>query len=432
MIANSMTSRMCHADRFGCNFLSVLLLLMVLPMAGCQKAVAEKKQLPMPHVTYHVVGEITTQDLDEYVGRLDASETVDITSRVYGYIKTVDFKDGDMVTEGQTLYTIEPEAYNAIHEQSLSKIAVWESKYALAKLKLDRTANLVKTGAISREQMDEIVAEERESAANVKSAKADADRTALDVKYTVIASPISGRIDRTLFTRGNIVMGGQNTGTKLTRVFKTQPIYVYFDVDELALLRYRDYQRKGNPQADETSLRSKQIPCEIQLADEKDFPHKGVLDYADSSLSTTTGTIKVRGTFENTTSKMVPGMFVRVRIPYTQSYQAKIIPEESIAADQNMKYVMMLTPEDKVVRRSITIGRKIDSMRVVNSGLEVNDRVIVKGLQKVRADQQVQAKPDTSIPGGVPTEGGNAPAHTSASMSLPATSIPAHTPEAKH
>jgi multidrug efflux system membrane fusion protein len=213
----------------------------ILPaLTGCDDAVPTTAEMPIPKVTTAQVIQEETVDFDEYTGRTEASEAVDIRARVFGYLKTIDFKDGDLVKEGQTLFTIEPDEYEAIHDQSLSKIAVWESKVGLAKANLARRETLVPKGVVTREEYQEYAATLREAEAALVAAKADANRSAVDLKYTVVTAPISGRIDRAMATKGALLTGGVGSGTQLTKIVKEQPMYVYFDVDERSLLRYMD------------------------------------------------------------------------------------------------------------------------------------------------------------------------------------------------
>lgn len=361
--------------------------LLAITIAGCAKSDTAAPQLPTPKVVVVAVGEFKTTDHDEYVGRLEAPETVAVRSRVQGFIKSVDFQDGDMVEAGQILYTIEPDEYQAIHQQSLSRIAVWESKQLLAKSKLTRTQGLIKSGAATAEELDEALAAEREAAASIVSAKADAERSALDLKYTQIHAPISGRVGRTMLTPGNLVSGGLGSGTPLTEIVKIDPIYVNFDVDERALLRYQSMKKQSN--GENTPLRERAVPCYVQLADETDFPHQGVLDFIENSLNPTTGTIRIRGVLNNTDRRLAPGMFVRVQIPVSDEYMSIMIPEEAISSDQDVKYAYVVDGDGVVVRRNLQLGARRDARRIVREGLAVGERLIVAGQQRVRPGQKV-------------------------------------------
>jgi RND family efflux transporter MFP subunit len=364
--------------------------------AGCDQApIEDAKQAIAPKVTTTGVVQQETTDFDEYTGRTEASEAVEIRARVFGYLRSIDFNDGDFVKEGKTLFTIEPDEYEAIHQQSLSKIALWESKLQVAKANLARRKTLLPKGTITREEYEEYVAAEREAEAAVTTAKADANRTAVDLKYTTVKAPISGRIDRALVTKGALLTGGISSGTLLTKIVKEQPMYVYFDVDERSLLRYmrqRDQSRESAP----GSLRKLGIDCFVQLADEKDFPHQGKLDFAESEVTSTTGTARLRGEFPNKARELASGMFVRVRVPASKPYKALLIPERALATDQDIKFVYVVGGDGVATRRNVALGNQRGDMRIVTSGLEAGEQVIVKGLQRVRTGQKVEAEAEVA------------------------------------
>ena len=280
----------------------------LLAASGCDQVPLVTADQPVPKVTTSDVVQQEIIDFDEYTGRTEASEAVEVRARVFGYLKSIEFRDGDYVKEGQTLFTIEPDEYNAIYKQSLSKIAVWESKLDVAKAHLARREKTVAKGATTREEYEENVAAVREAEAALESAKADANRTAVDLKYTIVKAPISGRIDRAFVAKGTLLTGGISSGTLLTKIVNEQPMYVYFDVDERSLLRYmgqRDRTRESAP----GSLRELGIDCFVQLANEKDFPHEGKLDFAASEVNASTGTARLRGEFANKDRALASGLF---------------------------------------------------------------------------------------------------------------------------
>jgi RND family efflux transporter MFP subunit len=370
---------------------SVLVCALLIAISGCEKAGLPTVEQTVPKVTTAAVIQQQTTDYDEYTGRTEASETVDIHARVFGYLKSIEFKDGDFVKEGQTLFTIEPDEYDAIHNQSLSKIAVWEAKLKVAKANLARRQALMATpGAVSREELEEYAASATEAEASLNAAKADANRTAVDLKYTVVQAPISGRIDRAIVSKGALLTGGTGSGTLLTKIVDEQPMYVYFDVDERSLLRYMR-QRTDSRNTDPGSLRELGIDCYVRLADEKDFPHKGKLDFVESEVNTSTGTARLRGVFENKDDALSSGLFVRVRVPASEPYQALLIPERALATDQSVKYVYVVGDDGIATRRTVELGPQRGDMRIVSSGLKTGERVIVKGLQRVRPGQKVEA-----------------------------------------
>jgi RND family efflux transporter MFP subunit len=380
---------------------------------GCNRAAPAAPETPIAKVTVTPVVSQETIDADEYVGKTEASEIVEVRSRLFGYLKSVDFKDGDFVEKDKTtLYTIEADEYDAIHKQSLSRIALAESKEELAKAKLARNDVLLKKQALSQEEYEESAAAYREAVASVNTAKADAERTAVDLKYTVIKAPISGRIDRSLVSAGNLLTGGMGSGTLLTKIVQEKPMYVYFDVDERSLLRYMR-QRSTERESAPGSLRDQGIECFVQLADEKDYPHVGKLDFASSEVDAGTGTARVRAVLPNTDRALTSGMFVRVRVPTSKPYAALLIPERALLTDQSIKYVYVVGDDNVATRQTVELGPQKGEMRIVKSGVKEGDRVIVKGQQRVRPGQKVEAEtqaPAEPRPSSSATPSGTAPA----------------------
>jgi RND family efflux transporter MFP subunit len=368
-------------------------LVSVLPLiSACNKAApASGGEQPVPKVTVSAAVSQETIDADEYTGQTEASEIVEVRARVFGYLKSIDFTDGDYVKEGQTLFTIEPDEYEATHQQSLSKVDLNAANLELAKAKHARNETLVRTGAVSREDFEETRAAVLSAEAAITAAKADANRTAVDLKYTVLKAPISGRIDRAFVSKGNLLTGGQGSGTLLTKIVNEQPMYVYFDVDERSLLGYmrqRGESRKTAP----GSLRDEGLPCYLQLADEEDFPHEGKIDFAASEVNTSTGTARIRAVFPNEDRTLASGLFVRVKIPVSKPYEALMIPERALATDQNIKFVYVVGADGTATRRTVELGEQRGEMRIVTAGLAAGDRVIVKGLQRVKPGQKVEAE----------------------------------------
>ncbi len=376
-------------------------LAMAMACFGCQNEAPPAAEQPVPRVTVADVVQQEVVDSDDYTGRTEASEIVEIRARVYGYLKTIDFNDGDHVQEGQTLFTIEPDEYQAIHDQSLARIGLASANSELAKSKLARDEKVRPTGAISQEEYEESVAAAKSAEALVIAAEADANRTALDLKYTEVKAPISGRIDRALVSKGNLLTGGMTDGTHLTTVVAEQPMYVYFDVDERSMLGYLR-RRTGDADAPPGSLRELEIPCFVQLADEQDFPHEGKIDFASAEVNPSTGTARLRGVFENKDRSLVSGLFVRIRIPISKPYQALLIPERALGTDQNIRFVFVVGEDGKAERRNVELGDQRGDLRIVRSGLAAGDRVIVKGLQRVRPGQQVEAESEPTAVAAAP------------------------------
>jgi RND family efflux transporter MFP subunit len=369
-------------------------LLVLAVNGGCGKDATPTVQQTVPRVTVASVVEQEVVDSDDYTGQTEASAIVEVRARVYGYLKTIDFNDGDYVQEGQTLFTIEPDEYKAIHEQSQARIGLTTANLELAKSKLARNEKVRQSGAISQEEYEESVAAAKSAEATVIAAEADANRTALDLKYTEVKAPISGRIDRALVAKGNLLTGGMTNGTHLTTIVAEQPMHVYFDVDERSLLGYLR-RRTGGADAPLSSLRDLEIPCFVQLADENDFPHEGKLDFASAEVNRSTGTARLRGVFENKERSLVSGLFVRIRIPISKPYQATLIPERALATDQNIRFVYVVGEDGTTQRRNVELGGQRGDLRIVKSGLAAGDKVIIKGLQRVRPGQKVEAETES-------------------------------------
>lgn len=373
---------------------ALLLLAAIVPglatLVGCKGSAAPGSgEQPTPKVTTVMVTERETTDNDEYTGNTEASEIVEVRSRVFGYLKTIKFTDGADVNEGDVLFVIEPDEYEAIYNQSLSRIDLQTAQLEVNKAKLARRATLVKSGAVSKEEYEEAIADVKSTEAAIKAAEADAKRTYIDLKYTVIKSPISGRIDRNYVSQGNLLTGGQGSGTLLTKIVQEQPMYVYIDVDERSTLKYMR-QRKDVSQLPGSLVKS-DIKCYLKLADEKEFSHQGLIEFVSNQADTKTGTTRVRASFPNTRKMLASGMFVRLLIPVSKPYQALMVPESAIGTNLNIKFVYVIDAEGKAERRTVTLGKQDGNLRVIKDGLKAGEQVIYKGLQRVRPGQKVDA-----------------------------------------
>lgn len=366
---------------------------------GCEKPTIKPVATPLKIATVQATSKQIT-DYDEFVGRTGAIETVEVRARVTGYVKQIHFSDGQMVQENDLLFSIEPDVYQAAHQQALAKIELMKARVGLAKSKLARAKSLIDVKAISQEEYEENVAALTEAQAQETSAQADSQISALDLKYTEVRSPISGRIDRALITPGNIVTGGLGTGTLLTTIVKNDPMYVYFDVDEQSVLRYQRLERQKQPEdpsktQSSNPLKSQEIPCFVQLGDEKDFPHRGKLDFLQNRIDDRTGSIKLRAVLDNKDNLLKSGMFVRIRVPVSQPYDAVLVPEASIGVDQDTRYVIAIGSDNKPVRRTVELGRSIGSWRVITKGLDAGTEIVYRGLQRVRPGAEISIEQAT-------------------------------------
>ncbi len=358
---------------------------------------------PPQRVTIVPAKQEQVTDYLELAGRTAASESVKIQARVSGFLQKKHFVDGQRVNAGDLLFTIEPEEYEAVYQQSVAQIEVAKTRLDMAQKTFARSQKLLDNSAISREEFEQNQAAVAEAQSLVTAANADAARVKLNVDYTQVKTPITGRVDRALLDEGNYVNGGLGGGTVLTTVVNDQPIKAIASVDENVRLKFmrrqRDVAGDNFKQADK--LTELQIPCDLQLQDEKDFPHKGILEYGETVIDQQTGTSQLRGIFDNQNGLLTPGMFVRLRIPVSKPYDAVLIPEVAIGTDQATKFVYVVNGENVVESRTVELGDRKGSMRVIKSGVNVNDSVVVVGLQliqpKMKVDPVLQEEPSKEV-----------------------------------
>jgi RND family efflux transporter MFP subunit len=371
-------------------------------LGGCGAPSMTPPTAAPPSVTVATALAEDVVDYDEYIGRTEASESVDVRSRVNGFIREVLFEEGAFVKEGEVLFRIESDAYEAIHAQSLAAIDVWKAKLDLAQKKLARVSQLRATGAATQDEYEEFVAAVREAEAAVIAAEADARRTQLDVKYTEVTAPIAGRIDRALVTKGALVTGGLGSGTVLTRIVNTAPIYAYIDVDEQSLLRYQRRVAAARAAGEAgggagATLKAMQIPVFLQLADETGFPHEGQLDFIENRVDSATGTIRLRAVFSNQDRFLSDGLFVRVRIPVSDPYQAVMIPEMAVGRDLSEKFAYVVDGE-VAKHRPLELGDQRGDMRIIKAGIQAGEQVVSRGIQRVRAGEKVRVDSPSTHP----------------------------------
>ncbi|MEM9644855.1 MAG: efflux RND transporter periplasmic adaptor subunit, partial [Planctomycetota bacterium] len=331
----------------------------------------------------------------QLVGRLKADKSVSIRSRVSGFLQKIHFVDGQRVQAGEVLFSIEPDEYRAIYDQAAAQIAVAQTRVDLAEKKFARSEKLLKGQATSREEYDENKAAVAEARAQLVASQADAARVKLDVDYTEITSPISGRVDRALLDEGNFVSGGLGGGTVLTTIVNDRPINAVANIDENVRLQIMRRQREvaGDDFEAVNKLADLQIPCGLQLQDETDFPHEGILEYAEVLIDEQTGTSQLRAVFENEDGLLKSGMFVRLKLPVSDPHPAVLIPDSAVGTDQATKFVYVINAENEVEHRSVEIGDRRGSLRVVVSGVKEGESVIVAGMQLVQPGVKVNPVP---------------------------------------
>jgi len=359
--------------------------------AGCATSSAEPAPLPPPVVTVSqpIVREVA--DYVDFTGRTEAPYSVDIRPRVTGYLIKMPFQEGSEVKKGDVLFEIDPRPYQAQYDQAKAQVALKDATLKLAVADNARARQLGARGvaAISQQELESYQAKEDQSKAELLSAQATLESNKINLDFTKVVSPIDGRVSRYDLTIGNLVNADQ---TLLTTVVSENPMYVYFDADEVTFLAVQ--RRLMAAKVDQ--LKAKFFPVYMGLADEQGVPHKGYIDFGNNVVSSSTGTITVRGVFENPSSPtgrrlLRPGMFVRVRLPISPLHSALLVSERALGTDQGSKFLYVVDSQNTVQYRPVKIGAlQDDGLRVIDEGLKADERVVVSGLQLVRAGMKVE------------------------------------------
>jgi multidrug efflux system membrane fusion protein len=343
---------------------------------------------PPPSVTVAPIEQREIVEWEEFTGQTAPVESVEVRPRVSGYIQEVRFQSGQLVHKGDVLFVIDPRWHQADFDRLAAEAKRARVQLDKAKREADRTAQLLASKAISTEDADARVSRYDEAKAALAAAEAARDFAKLDLENTQVRAPIDGRVSRALLTEGNYVSGNASGATMLTTLVSVNPVYVYADMAEDALLRFNALAAR---QKLETNGDGK-IPVELQLADESEFAHKGFIESFDNQLNPKTGSIILRATFANDDGRIVPGLFARIRVPLSAKYGALLVDEKALGTDQAQKYVLTLTSSNTVAYQSIVLGPAIGQKRIVRSGVRSGDRVVVNGLQRVRPGMLVKAE----------------------------------------
>jgi RND family efflux transporter MFP subunit len=338
--------------------------------SGCAPKTTQQGPPPTA-VTVAPVEQREIVEWNEFTGRTEPVDSVEIRPRTSGYIQEVRFQSGQLVKKGDVLFVIDPRQYQATFDQR-------QAEYDQARSEDDRTAKLLSNDAISAED-----AEARKAKAEV--AKAALDSARLDLEYTEVTAPIDGRVSRALLTEGNYVSGNAGSASLLTTVVSVNPVYVYADIDEDTLLKFNElvYSKKLG------ATDGGKIPVELQLADETEFPHQGYIESFDNRLDPNTGSILLRAVFPNDDGRIVAGLFARIRIPLSERHAALLVDERAIGTDQANKFVLTLTATNTVQYQAVELGPLYDGKRIVRSGLEAGEKIVVNGMARVRPGMPV-------------------------------------------
>ena len=360
---------------------AVFTAVILVQLAGCSRGetATPTAAAPAPSATVATVVSRQISDFDEFTGRFEAVERVEIRPRVSGYIATVNFVQGREVAKGDVLFVIDPRPYEAELKQAQAQLAQTRSQLTLATSEQDRANKLLGAHAISREELESRDAALSQANANVAGAQAAVDTAALNLSFTRVTAPITGVVSRAEITAGNLVTGGQ---TLLTTVVSVDPIYVSFQGDEQGFLNFMNYARKGG-EAEITH------PVFVGLANEEGYPHQGAIAFVDNEIDAATGTVRVRGRLENHDRQFTPGMFARVKITSAKTFPALLINDSAVGTDQGLKYVLRVGADNTIEYRQVKLGPVVDGLRVVREGLNVGDTIVVNGLQHVRAGMTI-------------------------------------------
>jgi len=358
--------------------LGVMLALSVAVISGCSGQAAETGMPPPPEVSAAPVLVKQVSQWDDFSGRVEAVENVDLRPRVSGYIERVNYEEGQEVRKGDVLFTIDSRSYRAELARAQADLARARSQAELGRSEAARAKKLSELQAISTESYEQRRSAAAEAQANVAAAQAAVDAARLNLEFTQVRAPISGRAGRALVTAGNLVTAGDSASV-LTTLVSLDKMHVHFDTDERTFLHYAELARKG----ERPSENGAGVPVQVGLVGEEGFPHTGVVDFLDNQVDPATGTIRARALLDNADRAFTPGLFARVRVLGSGEFKAMLVDDKAVLTDQDRKYVYVVDAKGQAQRKDVELGRTANGLRIVESGLAAGDKVIVSGVQKV-------------------------------------------------
>ena len=371
-------------------------------LASCGDSQKQQAGPPPPPVTVAEPTKRTVFDFDEYVGRFAAVSLVEMRARVSGYLESVHFKDGQLVKQGDLLFSIDKRPFQNAVAQARATLTQAQSNLSFTESDFTRGQQLVKEKTITEQTFEQRSQAYRNAQASVSGAEALLRQAELDLEFTELRAPISGRIGDRRVAPGNLVTGGTSGNTTLLATIVTSdPIQFEFTFDEASFLRYERIAMTGK----DVASRSAGMKVSLKLIDENDFVHDGRMDFIDNVIDRSTGTIRGRALFDNPNGVFTPGMFARVRVPGSPAYEALLVPDAAIGSEQARKFVLVVDGDNKAQTKYVTPGQLVGNLRVIKEGLSPTDRVIVNGMARVRPGQPVNAQKPGA---GPPPAGGQA------------------------
>jgi RND family efflux transporter MFP subunit len=369
-------------------------------LAGCGEGAPKQAAPPPPAVTVANPTKQTVTDYDEYVGRFVSVDMVEMRARVSGYLDKIGFQDGQLVKQGDLLFTIDRRPFETTVAQTKAQLAQARANLAFADSDLARGAQLVRDKDITEQTFDQRTQAKRVAEASVQAQEAAVRQAELDLQFTELKAPVAGRIGDRRVSPGNLVTGGTGGSTTLlATIVSIDPMRFEFTFDEASYLRY---ERIAGASTNDAS-RSKGLKVLLRLIDEPDFTHEGTVDFVDNVIDRSSGTIRGRAQIPNPKGLFTPGMFARVRVPGSVPYEALLVPDVAIASEQVRKYVLVVGDDNTAKQKYVTLGQLAGNLRIIKDGLSVDDKVIVNGLARIRPNtkvtpQQQGAQPAATAP----------------------------------
>jgi RND family efflux transporter MFP subunit len=367
--------------------------MLALALAGCGQSQPPAAEQPPPAVTVAKPVKRNIVDYDEYVGRFAAVDSVEVRGRVSGYLDDVHFQDGQMVKQGDLLFTVDKRPFQTALDQAQANLAQAKANLAFAEADLARAQQLVRDKSITEQVFDQRTQARRVAEASVQAQTAAVRQAMLDLEFTELKAPVAGRIGDRRVSPGNLVTGGTTGNTTLlATIVSLDPIRFEFTFDEAAYLRYERISQTGK----DVTGRQGSVIVSLRLIDEPDFMHSGRMDFVDNVIDRNSGTIRGRAVFSNPTGVLTPGMFGRIRVPGSPVYQALLVPDVAIASEQARKYVLVVNDQNVAVPKYVVLGDTNEGLRVIKGGIGPDDRVVVNGIARIRPGQKVTPQEETA------------------------------------